>query len=626
MTELARSVAAGALWTLAFVVIALNARRRVSGLTHQGVLVAYPAFFAFQVVLAKALAAAGLLTSAAMLAGYVVAVSAGSVGYYIRRRGAALAPDDPRDPGPDDDADAVLTRRVVLAGAGVIIAGLALFSLISPVAIWDVLAYHMPMVASYIQNGSLDAWPTQDLRQIYRVNAGELQLLNLALLSGSDAWVELPNALALAVCLVATFELARSALRRRSLAWLVVAVVLTAPQIQFGAASAKNDLTFTAVLLGAFFWAIRAAASPSTAVTAYVSLAAVCGGLAAATKVMGLNVLGAVGLLLVILVARRRLPLRAVVTFGAAAVVTLLVLVGDVYWANYVRDAVPVGVAPNEVNFRFGPGNLVAAARFYIYDLTFKRLLITQVFEHDFAHYGYLFPFIAAGAVVTALRQVMRPGVRAVALAGLAVMAAGLFLSVIAVRLPIEWDQRFMIWLVPALAILAASLAERLDERRVLALATGAVSFGLVNFFLIFSNGAEGLFARSATHLAVTGTVARDVDVPSDRWGWMIEGFSVLDRAAASDSVLYVGSDDSWMYPAWGRGFTRHVRGVWNATDAAAQVAARRHRFVVIEAIAPEPIREAATSAAQRNGYVPLFASERRTILERAAPPAAATR
>jgi hypothetical protein len=264
----------------------------------------------------------------------------------------------------------------------------------------------------------------------------------------------------------------------------------------------------------------------------------------------------------------------------------------------------------------------VAAAHYYVYDLTFKRLLIAQIFEHDFAHYGYFFPFLAAGAVVAGIRLAVKRGVRTTPGAGLALMAVALFLSVIAVRLPIQWDQRFMIWLVPTFAILATSLvAERLDGRRVLALATAATAVAVMNVVLIFSNGAEGVFARSATYFATTGQLARDVDVPSERYGGMIEGFSELERAAATDSVLYIGSDDWWMYPSWGRGFTRHVRGVWNAADAAEQIAARRHRFVVIEATAATGIRDSATAAARRSGYTPVFSSDRREILERSAPP-----
>ena len=637
MTDLIRAGFAGLLWLGAFVVMALHASHRVfglrdidadtdrsatvAGLTRSGILIAYPFFATFQVLLAKALAVVGALTSAGMLSAYVVLVVVGLSLYRSRRRGEdvqSARAHDARETG--ESSDTALLRQVVLGGAALIVVGAALYSLLAPLAIWDVLAYHMPMVASYAQNGSLDAWPTQDLRQIYRVNAGELQLLNVALLSGSDAWVELPNALGLAVCLVAAFELARLGLRRRDFAWLVVALVLTAPQLQFGAASAKNDLIFTAVLLGAFVWALRALLSSTHAVP-YAILAGICAAIATATKVMGLNVIGAAGLLMLVAVLMRRFPIRALVSYTVVACVTLVVLVGSVYWANYTRAGVPVGVTPNEVAYRFGIDNLIAAARFYLYDLPIKRLLITQVFEHDFGHYGYLFPLMAAGGVIAVFRQAARLGRRNRVLSGLGLMTAALLLSVVAVRLPIEWDQRFMIWLVPACAVLAVSLVERLDERRVLVLAAAATAIAVVNLALIFSNGAEGMFARSVRYLAATGALPRDVDAPAPRYLRMIEGFSVLDSATDTDSVLYIGTDDSWMYPSWGRYFTRHVRGVWNEADAAEQVTSRRQRFIVIESRALSRIRASAVNAAHASGYVPVFSSEHRVILERAAPP-----
>ena len=643
MTDLIRAGLTGALWLGAFVVMALHASRGVfslrdidadtdrsatfAGLTRSGILIAYPLFATFQVLVTKALAAVGVLTSAGMLSAYVLFVVVGVFVYRSRRRGEAVQSAEARDArGPGEGSDTALLRQVVSGGAAVIVVGAALYSLFTPLAIWDVLAYHMPMVASYVQNGSLDAWPTQDLRQIYRVNAGELQLLNVALLSGSDAWVELPNALGLAVCLVAAFELARLALRRRDFAWLVVALVLTAPQFQFGAASAKNDLIFTAVLLGAFVWALRALLS-DTQTMVYASLAGMCAAIATATKVMGLNVIGAAGLLMLVAVLMRRFPIRAAITYTIVAGATLIVLVGSVYWANYTRAGVPVGVTPNEVAYRFGINNLIAAARFYIYELPVKRLLITQVFEHDFGHYGYLFPLMAAGGVIAVFRQAAKLGGRNRALSGLGLMTAALLLSVVAVRLPIEWDQRFMIWLVPACAVLAVSLVQRLDERRVLVLATAATAIGLVNLALIYSNGAEGMFARSVSYLGATGALPRDVDAPAPRYVRMIEGFSVLDRATDTDSVLYIGSDDSWMYPSWGRHFTRHVRGVWNEADATEQVTSRRQRFIVIESAALPRIRESATDAAHASGYVPVFSSAHRVILERAvSPPMPASR
>src|SRR5690606_28689203 len=136
---------------------------------------------------------------------------------------------------------------------------------------------------------------------------------------------------------------------------------------------------------------------------------------------------------------------RGVVLFGVAAAVALLALAGTVYWSNLSRSAVPVGVAPGEVSFTIGPANAIAAARFYLYDLSFKRLVVPQVFEHDFMHYGYFFPFLLLAGTVVALRQFRA---RRFVLAALALMGGVLFLSVIALRLPIQWDQRFMMWMV----------------------------------------------------------------------------------------------------------------------------------------------------------------------------------
>lgn len=612
MAEILASLAAAILWGGVFLLLVLHARRRVD---EGAVLVAYPLFFAFQVVLAKGLSLAGLLTTPAFLAAYVLAIVTG--GFLLWRR--RPSPATPAATGaPTDDPDDVLIRRIVVGCVAVVLGGLAVFTLVAPAHIWDVLAYHLPMVASYIQNGSLEAWPTQDLRQVYRVNAGELQMLNVALLARSDAWVELPSLLGFGVVLVASFELARLALPRRALPYLVVALVLTAPQLILGAATAKNDLAFTAVLLAAFYWTIRAGMDFPHGPGVSLFLAALSGALAAATKVMGLGVLGAVGLLALVLAARGRLRTTHVLAFGGGAALVLLVLAGDVYFANATRSAVPVGIAPGEVVFTIGPRNLIEAARFYVFELGFKRLVIHQVFEHDFMHYGYVYPFLLALGTVGAVRQLRQ---RRYALAALAVLGTLLFLSVIALRLPIRWDQRFMIWMVPTLAVLAVSVGERLHVRYLLVLTASAASFGLMNLFLTVTTEAHGLFDRSATHLARTGSLARYVDVPNRRYLFMNDGFEALDRVAApSDSVLYVGTDDSWMYPAWGPRFTRHVEGVRDAQDATARVASRTYRFVVLEDAAVASIHEAVGEQAVTFGYDLLVDADGRTIFVRDAP------
>jgi hypothetical protein len=298
----------------------------------------------------------------------------------------------------------------------------------------------------------------------------------------------------------------------------------------------------------------------------------------------------------------------------------LLIVAGDIYLGNLGRAELPVGTAPGEIHFTFGLANLLYAARFYVYELAFKRLVVPQPFEHDFLHYGYAFPLLFAFATLTVVRQLRA---REFVPATLALAALILFVSVIAVRLPIRWDQRFMIWLVPTLAVLAVHAGRGLAARYVVAVTAAAATLAVVNLVLMLTNEADGIFNRAALHLAATGQPAQYLDVPQVGYAHKHAGFAALDRvASAGDSVLYAGSRNSWMYLAWGPRFTRHVEGVWNAGHATRQLEGRRFRFVVVEAAAEEPIRAALARALKAAGYTQLVEVGDRTIFVR--PPATA--
>jgi hypothetical protein len=614
MAELLEAFLAGIAWAAPCVLLgALLAR--AAGSFGTGLLVAYPLFFGFQVLLAKLLGAAGLLTTPVVRIAYLVAIAV-CAAVYLRRHGLRSPAWRGALHGPAQlDDDTRLLRGIVLGTAAAVLAALTLYTLVIPVRIWDALAYHMPMVASYVQNASLDVWPAQDLRQIYRVNAGELQMLNVALLARSDAWVELPNLLALVVALLATFQLAVLALPRGALPYVAVALVLTAPQIVVGAGSEKNDLVFTAALLGGFYWTIRAGGAGGGRPGLFLALAAVNGALAGGTKVIGLNVLGAMGILVALLAVRRRLRFGHVLLFGGVAAMALLLLAGDVYWRNFNRSVVPVGIAPGEVYFTIGLANLTHAFRFYVFELGFRRLAAPQVFDHDFLHYGYLFPLLLAAGSAAAVRQLWS---RQYAPAALVIVSAIFFVSIIAVRLPIRWDQRFMIWMVPTLAILALTLTRHAQARQLLVLTSVAATLSLVNATFTLTNEGDALFGRSAQHLVETGSLPRYIDVPHRQFEARADGYDVLDlEALPTDSVLYAGSEDAWMYPAWGPRFTRHVEGVWDAEHAASRVASRAFRFVVVEDRAASRIRETMERQALEVGYDMLVRAPHRLILIR---------
>lgn len=620
MSEIFRTLAGAGLWLGVPLLIAF-AVNRASGRAAtdaRALLTAWPLFFMLEVVSIKLLDVVHRVDAWAMLVLHVLmAAAAAACAVAVTRSRPAPAAERAV---PAHDGDTALARRIVIACLCTGVAALAFFSLITPVHVWDVQAYHMPMVASYIQGESLAPWPAQDLRQIYRVNGAELQMLALALLARSDAWVELTNAVALAVSLVAAFHIARLVLRRDMLAWLAVILVFTAPQILLGSVTAKNDIVFMALVLCAFYWTLRIADEPALEPKRRLAIAGAIAALAVATKVMGFNLLGAVGLVLLALALRRRLPWHAPALFGLSALVLTAVLVGDVYWQNFMRsETVPVGTMPGEVRFTSGWSNLTAAAHFYLYDLSFRRLVNPQVIEHDFSHYGYLFPFLLVLGSAVAARTLFRWRTSGPVPATLSLLVLALFISVIAVRQPIGWDQRFMIWMVPAFAVLAALLLRHVETRSLLALVAFAAAFGLGNLFRTFTDASDGLFRRSAVHLVQHGELAMLHDVAQPKYMFKIDGYAALDSVAMpGDSVLYVGWEDTWMYPAWGRRFARHVRGVQNAADVEERLGTGTWRFVVVEDDALPELKASALRVAAALDYRDLVQAEGRRILQRA--------
>jgi hypothetical protein len=623
VAELLRAVATAALWVgvLAVMVWAVNRSSGRWSWHPSALLSAFPVFYLGQILGIKILNVLGLLSAGSLalaLIGAGVAVAA-----MARRSEPASRNDRPNRPAnPRDGGDShglPSVSAIALVCVGLALVGLAVFSLVAPTHVWDVQAYHMPMVASYVQNESLAPWPAQDLRQIYRVNGAELQMLWLALLARSDALVELPNLVALAVGLVATFEITHRALGRRDLAHLAVLSVLTAPQVLLGSVTAKNDLVFMALILCCFYWVMRAAEEGPGRPGRAVTLAGLCAGIAIATKVMGINVLGAAGLALLVLVVRKRVPIRAPLTLGLVGGVAVLLLVGDVYWQNFTRSpGLPVGTMPGEIQFRSGLSNILAAGRFYLYDVSFRRLVTPQIYQHDFSHFGYAFPLVLLLGAIGGGRTWLRRGERDTMVGTLALLVAILFGSIIAVRESIQWDQRFMIWLVPAMTVLALSLFRRATSGSILVAVSFACAFTLSNVFVLITNAEDSLFVRSATHLAKKRELASLLDVPPIDFPRKIDGFDRLaELAGDGDSVLYVGAEDTWMYPAWGRRFRWRVRGVDGPEDAATQVGERGHRFVVLEDDASADLRRTVLAAAEEASYATLVDANGRLLLIR---------
>lgn len=146
---------------------------------------------------------------------------------------------------------------VILAGVQVAFAFVTL-SRVGDVG-WDAATYHLPIVGSVIQEGSLFSWP--DLRSfVFYPAMDEVQatLVGLALGSVHVASVMQVFYWALAIWLVGTI-VARHTTPLSSLAAMAVAAAIPTAWVQ--ARTLHEDVTFAAVLLAAGLTAVAAVAS-----------------------------------------------------------------------------------------------------------------------------------------------------------------------------------------------------------------------------------------------------------------------------------------------------------------------------------------------------------------------------
>ena len=109
------------------------------------------------------------------------------------------------------------------------------------------------------------------------------------------------------------------------------------------------------------------------------------------------------------------------------------------------------------------------------------------------------------------------------------------------------------------------------------------------------------------------------LQLPDGRIKDSLAGYEVLERVSkASDAILFIGGQDSWIYPAWGRGFTRQVVGVDSLQDAENKIRSERFGFIIIEKRAKRILRDPSLEVVESIDYKPIYKNkETRFIYQR---------
>lgn len=262
----------------------------------------------------------------------------------------------PKDgaPGPPSPDRLTTMHYVLLAVAGLIVAGVFLVAIISPPNNWDSMTYHLPRVEHWIQNHNVEHYPTHIIRQLYLNAYAEYVILHVRLLGGSDRLVNMVQFAAMLGALLAVSLIAK--LLGSRIAGQVYAVVVCAsiPMGILQASSTQTDYVtaFWLSCVVACCLQLRREQSLGTYALAGLSLA-----LALQTKASSL-LFAAPFLLWLAVNGIRRLRWRA--WKPALTIAAICVIVNVPYMARNQKTFGPAGDIYGLTNATFTPANIAS--------------------------------------------------------------------------------------------------------------------------------------------------------------------------------------------------------------------------------------------------------------------------
>ncbi len=224
----------------------------------------------------EALGAMHLLTTPAVRGFWLLAMVL-SLAAAARRGPLAL-----RDGWPDDGV-----ARTAYVGVGTVLVATLAGALCAPPNTWDALTYHLPRVMHWLQNQSVEAFPTFNYKHVAYPPGSSYLVATTVALTGDDHLALLPQWLAFTGCLAAASRIARRAGGGDVGVALAALAVATMPMAIAQSMTAQNDLLVACWIL-AFAWC---AARPDYLRASSVPWFAASAGLVLVTKPTGLLVL-----------------------------------------------------------------------------------------------------------------------------------------------------------------------------------------------------------------------------------------------------------------------------------------------------------------------------------------------
>ena len=206
-------------------------------------------------------------------------------------------------------------------------------ALVYPPNNWDSITYHMARVASWIQQGSTEFFPTLHIPQISYPPLAEWYILHFQVLAGGDRFANTVQWLALVSCGMAASLIAGELKQAFPVQVLALVIATTLPMGLLQGSSTQNDLVVSFWLLAFALFALQYLRKPSVSRILFCGLSLGFALLTKGTAYVFFPPLAAMLLLYGIIHTQGKCP-RLKVVSAAMVILAIALLLNGSHWAR----------------------------------------------------------------------------------------------------------------------------------------------------------------------------------------------------------------------------------------------------------------------------------------------------
>jgi hypothetical protein len=119
---------------------------------------------------------------------------------------------------------------------------------------WDSYTYHLPRIEYWIQNGNVDFYPTNNLRQLYISPFSEYVILQVKILTSTNLFNNLIQLISLFISGVLISLISRSFNLKRYQQWLSIILTMTLPMALLQSSTTQTDLVTSMFVLSSIYY------------------------------------------------------------------------------------------------------------------------------------------------------------------------------------------------------------------------------------------------------------------------------------------------------------------------------------------------------------------------------------